>query len=293
MKTITIQNGRLRLEILPECGGKIRSVLELAGGKEWMWQNPNLPQRLPVYGQNFERHLDTGGWDEIFPSVVPSDLGGVAIPDHGDLVSLPWDLIAAGDDFLSMQVTARSVPATMRREIRLDDVGPAFSLAYTLTNHSGRALPFLVATHPLFAMDPGSRLELPGDAVLHIAGGVGDVPDRDSIPAGDLNALLEDASGGWAMKLFSEPGLLSEVALRQPEAARVRMSWDPALLPVLGLWVNHGGWTGTGGAPYHNIGIEPGNASCDALADAVRDRTAGVLAPEEVRRWEVRVEFEM
>ena len=66
MKTLEVGNDLIRLEVLPECGGKIRSLVDRRTGREWMWRNPNLPQRLPEYAQNFERELDTGGWDELF-----------------------------------------------------------------------------------------------------------------------------------------------------------------------------------------------------------------------------------
>lgn len=291
MNTITLNNAHLKCEVLPECGGKIRSLVDRSSGKEWMWSNPALPQALPEYGQNFESGLDTGGWDEIFPSVVPSEHDGIMVPDHGDLVSLPWEVLEQEDGLLSMQATARSVPATMRRAIRLDDTGPTLLLDYTLTNNSGQDLPFLVATHPLLAMEPGSRLELAAGTAFHVAGVLGDAPEAESIGVDALNALLAEEGRAWAMKLFSTPGELSEVGFRAADGAVLRMSWDARLLPVLGLWVNHGGWSGAGGAPYRNIGVEPGNATCDALSEAVAAGTAGCLAPAEVRHWTIRVEL--
>lgn len=281
----------MRFEVLPECGGKISSLVDLRTGHEWMWQNPNLPHRIPEYGRNFERELDTGGWDELFPSVAACEVDGVAVPDHGDLVSLPWEVTGHGETVLSMRSGARSMPATMEREIRLMDGMPEFVLAYTLRNESDHALPYLVATHPLFALECGSCLDLPDRAVLNVAGSLGQVTVGDTIQGDVLNAMLAEESGSWAMKIFSAPGTVSRVGFRQPNGAGMRMSWDVALLPVLGMWVNYGGWTGTGGTAYRNIGLEPGNASCDALSDALAEGTAGSLAAGEVRRWEIRVEL--
>lgn len=291
MKVLRFGNELLGFELLPECGGKIRSLVDRRTGKEWMWRNPALRQRLPGYGWNFERELDTGGWDELFPTVAPCAVDGVAVPDHGDLVSLAWNVTGRGERRLGMRCSARSVPATVEREIRLLDGMAGFVLAYTLSNDSDRSHPFLVATHPLFALERGSRLELPGPAVFRVAGSLGRVAVGDRIRGDRLNALLADGSGGWAMKLFSEPGAVSEVAFHQPDGAGLRMSWDAAELPVLGMWVNDGGWSGRGHTAYRNIGIEPGNASCDALAEAVEAGTAGRLAPGEVRHWEIRVEL--
>ena len=114
METIVLTSDTLRLEILPECGGKIRSLVDLRSGCEWMWENPTLPQRRPEYGQKYETFLDTGGWDELFPTVAPCEIEGISVPDHGDLVSLPWEVTGQGASLLTMRCRARSLPVPPR-----------------------------------------------------------------------------------------------------------------------------------------------------------------------------------
>ena len=71
MEPIRLVNESLSLEILPSVGGKISSIFDKSSGQEWLWTNPWLPLRQPVYGESYVGSLDFGGWDEIFPSVDP------------------------------------------------------------------------------------------------------------------------------------------------------------------------------------------------------------------------------
>ena len=87
---IRLENDLLSLEILPEIGGKISSLFDKSSKREWLWTHPSLQRRPPVYGESYVENLDSGGWDEIFPSVSPCRLeDGTRIPDHGDLVFVP------------------------------------------------------------------------------------------------------------------------------------------------------------------------------------------------------------
>jgi hypothetical protein len=109
---VTLENEHLSLEILPDCGGKIRSIVNRRTGRDWLWHNPHIAQVVPEYGQPYVMDLDTGGWDELFPSVLPGAFAdGTSVPDHGDLVGLPWRVLARTESEVTMEARARSVPA--------------------------------------------------------------------------------------------------------------------------------------------------------------------------------------
>src|SRR5204862_453084 len=82
-------------------------------------------------------------------------------------------------------------------------------------------------------------------------------------------------SAPWAgaavpVKLWSAP--LAEGqgwATVQASDGALHMRWDPALLPQVGFWLNLGAWSGDGGAPYYNLGLEPCLGAQDSLAEAV------------------------
>lgn len=264
MHTVLLKNEHLSLTVLPECGGQIQSIVDNRSGRNWLWKNPYLAQTIPVYGQSYVEHLDTGGWDEIFPSVQPDTApDGTSIPDHGDLVSLPWKILQQSACELTMEATSRSLPATLQRTIRLDRA-PRLTLDFMLTHHSERPLPFVYASHPLFALEPGSTITLPAGTELQVTSAVGDSPHQsgDIITWPDGFTLTADTPA-HALKLFSRAGAVDRFTLSHPSGEFLELSWDATALPHLGIWLNHKAWTGCDSPPYINVGIEPTTRPAD------------------------------
>ena len=95
LRVIRLENERVSVSLLPEAGGKIAEFIDRRSSRNWLWQNPHLPMRRPVYGSDYGRELDSGGWDEILFSTSPCEIGlpdGTqhSVPDHGDLVGQMW-----------------------------------------------------------------------------------------------------------------------------------------------------------------------------------------------------------
>jgi len=66
----------------------------------------------------------------------------------------------------------------------------------------------------------------------------------------------------------------------------LRLSWDKADAPSLGLWLNVRAWSGSGSPPYFNLGVEPSTAPCDDLTTAIKSGHGRHLAPGETHSWE-------
>jgi len=132
MHKIILQNHRLSLTVLPELGGKISSLFDKENERECFWLNPHLPMAAPEYGDSYIEKLDSGGWDEIFPAVEPCTLvEKFTIPDHGDLVQLPWEVISQDEGSVTMRVITRAYPTSFERRISLDD--NVVKMEYTLS----------------------------------------------------------------------------------------------------------------------------------------------------------------
>jgi hypothetical protein len=67
----------------------------------------------------------------------------------------------------------------------------------------------------------------------------------------------------------------------------LRLSYDPDLVPDLGLWLNMGGWSPfEDHPPYFNLGLEPCIGWGDDLTYAVSQGLShGCLEPFGERRW--------
>ena len=64
-------NDTLAITILPAAGGKISAITDLRTCRNRLWQNPHIPISDHRRGDNYDRQLDFGGWDEILFSICP------------------------------------------------------------------------------------------------------------------------------------------------------------------------------------------------------------------------------
>src|SRR5438128_9495905 len=89
-----LENDELRVEVLPERGAMVASLVERATGREWLDQPPTGPERSARLGDVYGG-AEACGWDECFPTVNPvaypePPWQGAPLADHGELWSRPW-----------------------------------------------------------------------------------------------------------------------------------------------------------------------------------------------------------
>src|SRR4051794_28820774 len=95
-------NGVVRLAVIPRLGGKIVSFCRVESEHEWLLQRER-PYRTLSYGDDFEAGAPAG-FDECFPTiracVYPErEYPGLALPDHGELWAVPWEVSAKEDAY--------------------------------------------------------------------------------------------------------------------------------------------------------------------------------------------------
>ncbi len=304
LPALSLHNEFIELFALPGVGARI-SHLRRRRGREWLWRNPVLPFAVPPIEPPssptaYVDRYDSGGWDECFPTVAPCPLPGAPstaalLPDHGELWFAEWqhDLLDNGQATTWRSVArCRTVPAEFQREITLD--GETLRFDYRLRSLGAEPFPWLWSAHPLFIIQPGTSLELPG--VSHAR--VGAVHGRHDFAAGDElvwppeggTGFVVPESGGWAAKLFMDSAPEGLARLIDPiRGETLELQWDAASLPCVGLWLNLGGW-GPAGTPYLNLAIEPCITASDRLdAPAESGLLAPILPPQEERAWRLTV----
>jgi galactose mutarotase-like enzyme len=296
MSPLLLENDHLSIRVLAEAGGKILSLRGVPDGRDWLWQNPHLPVAAAVYGASYVETMDSGGWDEVFPSVLADEIGGLSIPDHGDLVGLPWQVVEHSPDRLVMEVRTRFAPCLFRRAMLL--IGDRLEIHYKVRNEGALTVPYLWCAHPLIALEPGMRLLIPNGVRMSLAGGVGFAPlekfDWPHLPgAGAVDVIPDPGAQGFqplAVKMFTAPGTVGRVALERPsDGGMLEFEWNPAEIPHLGLWMNLGAWSGCGSLPYFNLGIEPSTAPVDRLGDACDQGSVRRLEPGAEASWTLSV----
>ncbi|MGI9271902.1 MAG: hypothetical protein ACR2QT_09010 [Woeseiaceae bacterium] len=317
LDVIRLQNDVIELAIVPAAGGKILELIDRRNGRNWLWRNAHIPVSSARRGANFERELDSGGWDDVLLSVKPAviDVGdqhGKSVPDHGDLIGNEWvveELIVndAGDVICTMTTTGDCTNYHYKRRIRLLHDCAQIEINYRLRNNGTDPMPGYWCAHPLLAIDADARIEIEGNMPFR----VDDAETKKSCATnGDLrwpNLQLQSGDTLDLSRSFKSNGnpqpTASKIFVRAPEtgAASVRLAdsksrltfhFSPSELPWLGLWINNGAWSGCGSEPYVNLGIEPATAPYDCVNEAIENDAVPWLEPGAETCWSLSVEVQ-
>jgi galactose mutarotase-like enzyme len=292
-----VTNGLVEVVVVPELGGKLASLRDVRTDREWLWTSSVLPYARHPYGAPYVEVADTGGWDECFPSVAACTHRGTDIPDHGEVWSQSWPSevgVSHGDgrSVATVRSEAHGVawPYSFRRTITVEEGQPAMALRYEVTNDGDQPLDFIWSAHPLFRIEPGMRVRVPGGATFHT------YSDRGRAQLdGDLSRLdpLPGPEAGFATKLWTDPlpeGWAELVSASGAET--LRFTFDIGEVPQLGIWVNTGGWAGAGDEPYYNLALEPCIGAQDSLQEAAEVyHQLRTLAPGATTEWSLGVEL--
>jgi galactose mutarotase-like enzyme len=252
-EVIGLANDEVAVEIVPELGARVLSLVDRRTHEEWMWRHTDSrPLARHPLGLAFE-HSSLAGADECLPTIDPCVWENRELPDHGECWASAWtvdaDAFAAGRLRTSLDLP-RS-PFRIERTITLE--GPHVHLAYRLTSRSDHPERWLWAFHPLYPLCPGDRLELPGNT-----------PAPACAPGGSAKAFFPATEG--------------RVALIRANGNRLTTTWSPAELPWLAVWITRGEWHG-----HHHLALEP----TVAPANTPDHSAVPLLAPGTYADWSI------
>jgi galactose mutarotase-like enzyme len=316
-ENVTMRAGSCSVTIFPRLGGKIASIR--IGDRELL-QGPLAAYAPRTPTMSFDAG-DASGWDECLPSVaacmVETAAGTALVPDHGDLWRVQWKSRDQGsgvrdqppdrrgdDGSVTLRGECFSLPLTLERTVGLAETSTGWRvrLEYALSNTGGSAVPWSWAAHPLFAVEAGDRIVLPESIeTLRLEGSGGGRLGRNGDTVGWPIAALADgrqndlseahgADSGIGDKLFAGPLRATEnwCALERPKAGvRIKVGFDVAATPYLGLWICYGGWPERPGAKQMCVAMEPATAPVDSLAEV--GPWSRLLASGESYQWPMTV----
>lgn len=263
--TLVTRGGGLTSSVESARGGKIVSLVD-AFGTEWLAQAD--PHAVAASDASFV-DAEMAGWDECAPTIVACVVDGRAVPDHGDLWNVPFEV--EGD---TVKAVGTSLGYRFERTIAATEEGLLLSYeAETL----GDSIPFLWAAHPQFAAPPGTHVQLPAEAKLVID--VQDVrlPQSAWMPA--LGAIDTVAPGGTRKLYVDSRTPVHSARLVRGDGTWLAIEWS-AECPYLGVWFDHAAYSRE---PV--IAIEPSTGYFDSLATAMSGGTAVMLEPGRPVNW--------
>ena len=235
--TVRLATPFLELEVVSEIGARVISLRDKRRDREWLFQG-RLPSEQEGRDWSAEGAVFGGresfGWDECLPTVAPCadarDGSAPPLRDHGD----QWGrgAIVRLDEEAGILAHAWSTPRwPYRLSRRLScPAGDTVLAEYVLTSLAADALPFLWSAHPVFALEPGCRIDLPGVERVRRTSQLGiDLPSEATWPmattaTGDTVDLgLVHPGAGWAVKAYATPP--GPVSMAAPDGARLTVDW--------------------------------------------------------------------
>jgi galactose mutarotase-like enzyme len=303
---ISLDNGVIRLALLPELGGKIVSLVRVGSSREYLISLASTQRsfRPLSYGGMFVDYNNVG-FDECIPTIAacqyPGDsYRGRQLPDHGDVWSLPWHYDMRGEE-LWLSVEGRSLPYVLRKRLGLKDC--QLAIHYELQNKGDAAFHYLWSAHPLLNTEPGARILLPPEVrklLIDSSHGnrLGSKGDSCAWPiAIPRNGKPDDLSvmkprGSQSDKLYTARLRNGYCGLYYPSTNEsILFRFDPERVPYVGMWICHGGGAADDPKQPYTVALEPCVGRPDSLAEAMARQESDILAPHDLKQWTVHVEL--
>lgn len=282
--SFVIENEQLKVELIPQLGGKLVSMMYKPTGKEWLLDSGTRPLKQPEFGSTFT-DWDMSGWDECFPTIIACPAGvdePILLPDHGELWSLPGSC-QIEEGTVNCIIESPQLPYRFSRRISMADRDKV-KLAYRVVNEGNKPLPFLWVPHPQFAITERTRLLLPDsmERMLCVFGGE-KLTSGNSYSWKGVSRLTPEATGD-ARKFYYEgkvtagwSGLYEEVS-----GNYFIMSVSADQVPYIGIWIDEGMIN-----DRVTCALEPSIGYYDSLEKAISNGTAQVIPAKGCFEWEM------
>lgn len=294
MHAVTIENDAVRLEVWPQFGGKVSSVVDKADAFELLFSYPTELPESPQYDSAYNKSW-YAGWDECFPAILPGKYlrhpyEGIPVPDHGELWGLPTTAVPTKDGITIVWHGLR-FGYRLTRKLYLE--GASVVAEYTLVNVAPFDFQFVWAQHPIFSLAVPVQIDLGEGAgrAFRFSHSTDSVPIDKPFdwPTLDPGLDLSDpaklpAASAW--KVYSHNPISRPLAIRYPTRGRsvqVEYASDSDLVAYWGIWLNSGGWGG-----HRHVAIEPTTGRFDQVDRSMRDGSAGHVGPLGRTDWSVR-----
>ena len=178
LKTVVLENERLRILVLADKGADIYSFVDKRTDTDFMWRSPwgARDPRLfvPSTGDPQGMWLDyyEGGWQTVVPhGGYPDSVYGADMGLHGDINNMPWDaeIVEDSPDSVSVRFRARGVrmPVFVEKTMSLDSDSSTLILEKAVTNEGEEDIEIVwlehIAIGPPFLSD-ACRLYVPQES---------------------------------------------------------------------------------------------------------------------------------
>jgi hypothetical protein len=299
MRTIILENDKIRVTILLDYGAKIFEFVLKDRSRDLLYHNPRVEIRTPVFGVNVDNWWH-GGIDECIPTGKPSLYNGEEYPYLGELWSLPWEYTI--EEHTPTRLTVRLwrhtiiSPLLIERWMSLNSGQSIVEMKHRITNLGFKDFQFLWGIHPGIAISKTSRIDLPSC----------DVIIDESLPNNRLGS--KNTTYKWPYAKTVDGRTVDMRKVLPPESQTLDMHYATNLeegwfsvtdtssktgigfvfpkdiFKCIWLWLVYGGWRG-----LYCVAVEPWTGYPGRLDEAVRNGMCYNLSAKSSLNCETRI----
>jgi galactose mutarotase-like enzyme len=299
---ITLRNDHLSVEVYPEHGFVIGSIVEHSTGMNLLWNPPgadfgSLGDALGPPGppsiDDFDRGILAGGWFTMIPNAGLPGMRNMWM--HGEAARVTWHVAAVGDSHCTCRIRLPYSGLFVERTVVLED---ATVRTYTRVANIGREdVAFAPGEHPCFPRRgfAGGRISIRHGSSGLVASHA--EPAAASFAEGQsFSWPLAPASGGGthdASLVPAEPTITHDhlivdsgdgrVAIERPDGrGAVTLTFDSTTLPSMLIWSHYMPPASPWGGDV--FAVEP-TAIPGRSFDDLADQNSHTLAPGSSASW--------
>lgn len=306
MKRTSLSSDVLHIDVRPEQGCDITSIVHRPTGCELLFQSPwahsgRTRGAGPFAADSVTAWLDRypGGWQLLLPNAgPPCDVDGTEWVFHGEASQTPWSVTSHDDHSLVAETVLCRSPLSIHRTI--DVIGHEIRVTDDVTNRGIDELAVVWGHHPAFGgafVDSSTLVDTSATQFHADPAAPGTIlepgvrsrwPHAGRAGGGSIDLSVLDDEGAGVAHLGYLSGFQDGSAriMNQRLGMAVELSWPLELMPHAWYWVEN---CSSGGYPWfgrcHVFAFEPcSTAAAVGMVEAVR-RDLGVvwLSPHQTR----------
>lgn len=281
MRTVILENSLVKVTVLVDSGAKIHELILKPFDRDFLWHNPRIEPRRPVFQGDVDAYW-SGGLDECIPTGHACTYKGESLPYLGEVWSLAWSYDILKRDPQEVEVHLwRTTPISPLRVDRWMSIrsGESFvRMRHQVTNLGSDGFDFMWGLHPAWAVSSDHRIDLPPcevrieeslpDAHLGERGARYTWPFAKDRLTGDTFDMrpVRGPESGLSEFQFAHPISEGWFAITDTKTGLgAGLVFPKEVFPVIWLWLGYGAWRS-----YHVAAVEAWNAYPQKLDDAVQ-----------------------
>ena len=251
----SLENDLLKIEVIPELGGRISSLIYKPTEKNWIWSNETIGLKKIDNGIDYDNNWQ-GGWEELFPNDAIEQFSWGEGYDHGELWFNSWNIIDYSEFQLVLGINNLESKTKFLKTISINKskLKVSYSAEISFFDH------FLFKLHLAIPIEDSLKKLIDQSKIEKVESDFGNILGTEN-----ENYFLNPKknTGLYDFGYFDTSANLVEVIDKKNN--KLKLTFDKNILKYFWIFQSQGGWN------QHNVLVlEPCTNGKKIISDAVQ-----------------------